>query len=422
MSVNIVLGCQWGDEGKGKIVDSLSSDIQAVARFQGGANAGHTIYRKGEKIVLHQIPSGILQKAAYCFLGHGMVIDPVGLQEELEALVKYDLAPEHRLAISPYATIITPFHKELDRLREEAAGTASIGTTRKGIGPAYADLINREALKAWELEDMDLVSEFLTRQLLLTQKLYQNEKTFNEYTAEIEAFFTAVETIRFYIQDFTGELKAIIERGGNILIEGAQGLLLDLDYGTYPYVTSSHTSSGGIFTGLPINFTMADNVYGVFKAYVTRVGNGPFPTEQFNAIGKHLQDTGFEFGATTGRPRRCGWYDAVLARYGVYINGVNHIVITKLDVLNDLPEIKVAVAYELDGKRFDNVFGIMHRLGELTPVYETLPGWQQSISGISTFEDLPQNTQRYLNFLEEQSACRITHISTGVNREDMICR
>ena len=423
MSVKAVLGCQWGDEGKGKIVDSLSKDISIVARFQGGANAGHTIYFNGHKIVLHQIPSGILQKNAACLLGHGMVIDPVGLTEEIASLEKYGLEPERRIYISPNANIITPFHKEKDRLLEAAAGKQSIGTTMKGIGPAYAELTERQSLKAWQLFDEATAIHHLTRQYhQLKIQFGENVKPIESYSPLLESFFLNVGQILPLIRDFSKLLLDTVSNGKNILIEGAQGLLLDLDYGTFPYVTSSHTSAGGIFTGLPLNFRQIDKIYGVYKAYNTRVGNGPFPTERKDVIGEQLQKQGFEYGATTGRPRRCGWFDAVLGRYAAHLNAVDEIVLTKLDVLNDFSELNVAVAYRIDGKEYRDIFGMMHRLSDAEPIYEVLPGWQQSLEGIKDFADLPHAAQDYISFLEKEIGRPIGFISAGVNREDHIIR
>jgi adenylosuccinate synthase len=423
MSVTAVLGCQWGDEGKGKIVDSLSKDISIVARFQGGANAGHTIYYDGHKIVLHQIPSGILQKNAACLLGHGMVIDPVGLTAELESLTRYGLAPERRIYIAPNANIITPFHKEKDRLLEAKAGNRSIGTTMKGIGPAYSERTDRQSLKAWQLFDEEAISVHLTQQYHQLKDIFgQAIQSIAAYEKQIEEFFIAVGQIKELIRDFSSLLLEAVAQEKNILIEGAQGLLLDLDYGTFPYVTSSHTGAGGIFSGLPLNFKQLDKVYGVYKAYNTRVGNGPFPTEQQGSIGEKLQQMGFEYGATTGRPRRCGWFDAVLARYAAHLNGVDEIVLTKLDVLNDFSELKVAVAYRIHGVEYGNLLGQMHHLPIAEPVYEILPGWQQSLTGINSFSELPQKARDYILFLEKVIGRPISFISTGVNREDCILR
>ena len=424
MPVNVVLGGQWGDEGKGKIVDTLCQNVSIVARFQGGANAGHTIYFKGQKVVLHQLPSGILKEDALCLMGHGMVIDPVGLREEMAQLKEVGIKYENRIKISPYATIITPWHKKHDQLQENnKSGEKKIGTTGKGIGPAYADHVNRRSLKAYRLTDRKYLQKFLLDYIEMLKKRYNpDDDELNSIRKQEDDFLSAAKDISRMVEDFSEELHQTLEKGENVLIEGAQGLLLDINFGTYPYVTSSSTGSAGIMAGLPLSWNDINNVSGIFKAYTTRVGNGPFPTELFDATGELLRDKGFEYGATTGRPRRCGWFDAVLAKYSIRLNGISELIMTKIDVLNDFEEIKVAVAYEIDGVKKSSAYGIMHRLDEVKPIYESFPGWQSDVSGIKKYMDLPQKLKNYVKFIEDYTSASVRMISTGVNREDVIIR
>ncbi len=424
MPVNVVLGGQWGDEGKGKIVDTLCDTAQIVARFQGGPNAGHTIYREDRKFVLHQLPSGILKDGVLCLLGHGMVIDPVELSQEIAGLTDQGIRCGGRIRISPYANIITPWHKELDRLQEESRNDGKqIGTTRKGIGPAYSDHINRQAMKAWQLADPAALKSILKDQSERVRQLFPGSELNSGQLQEAEtAFLSAAAEAAPLVQDFSADLRQAIADHQEVLIEGAQGLLLDVQFGTYPFVTSSSTGSAGILAGLPLSFRDINTVSGIFKAYTTRVGNGPFPTELLDETGESLRRIGSEFGATTGRPRRCGWLDLVLARYAIRINGINRIILTKIDVLSEFDSIDVAVAYEYEGKTYDDADGLIHRLADVTPVYRRFPGWNSDISAVKRYQDLPVNLRKYIEFIESFTGTSVGLISTGTSRDSVIIR
>ena len=413
----VVVGSQWGDEGKGKIVDLLSSDVDIVARYQGGANAGHTVYINDKKIVLHQVPSGIFREGCKCLLGNGMVIDPIELVDEFNEIVSRGMSINN-IFISMNAHITTPIHKLIDAINEEKA-TDKIGTTGKGIGPTYVDKYNRQGIRACDLLDETYLKNKIDEQI---QKQADNNFITNEQIDEIKLsldnFFIACNKISSHIID----IMPLVHGTSNMLIEGAQGTLLDIDHGTYPYVTSSNPSSGGITTGLGFPISKIDRLVGIFKAYTTRVGNGPFPTEQLNEDGKKLQDIGKEFGATTGRPRRCGWFDIPLANYSVMINGFTEITITKLDVLDTFKEINVCVGYEYEGKHSDNLSSFINNMDDVTPTYKTIKGWNSSTEGINLFEKLPVEAQDYILYLEDVLQVPIKHISTGPKRNDIIVR
>ncbi len=416
MSVLAILGAQWGDEGKGKIVDVLSEKSNLVARFQGGANAGHTIKIGNEETILHQLPSGILREKANCILGNGMVIDPIGLLEEIEIVKSKGLEIDSRIKISHLAHIVTPLHKALDCSREIELGKNAIGTTKKGIGPCYSDKISRKGIQARELADILSVKEKLTSLLnfhLAKGNILESEKP--RLIKEFEEFYDASQKISGFVFDTISMIHQYIKSDRNILIEGAQGTLLDVDFGSYPFVTSSNTIAGNICTGLGISPKNVHDILGVFKAYTTRVGAGPFPTELLDATGDYLQKTGHEFGATTKRRRRCGWFDAVVGKYSSMINGFTNIALTKLDVLDGLDEIKICTNYK-NGK----YPGIDLHLAE--PEYITLPGWKSTISGIRKFEDLPINTRVYINKLEELLETPIGFISVGKSRDQIISK
>lgn len=414
MAIKAVIGGQWGDEGKGKIVDLLSRDAEIVARYQGGANAGHTVYKGDEKIVLHQIPSGILREDCFCVMGNGMVIDPIDLVEEINMLKNKNISTQ-KILISPHAHIVTPLHKFLDRKNEEKTNNF-IGTTCKGIGPCYVDKYNRVGIRAIDIKNEEkLKSIFVERLNDCTMTSQINDNEYKEIESEIELFFKSCVQIKSYIDDTFNLLFS----KNNILIEGAQGTLLDIDHGTYPFVTSSSPFSGGISTGLGIPLSKLENIIGIFKAYATRVGSGPFPTELNDSNGKKLQDIGSEFGATTGRPRRCGWFDGVAAKYSCMINGLTDIALTKLDILDSFEEIYICVGYEYQGKELKNYSELLD-LDSVKPVYKKFKGWNTNLNGIKDFNMLPFECKEYIKFIENFVGAKISIISMGPGRDEII--
>ncbi|RKY55942.1 MAG: adenylosuccinate synthase [Candidatus Neomarinimicrobiota bacterium] len=414
MSISAVLGGQWGDEGKGKIIDSLCENSEVVARFQGGANAGHTILVGQEETILHQLPSGIIRENVDCILGTGMVIDPVSLIHEIDNLKKHGIRTDGRIHISLLAHVVTPIHKTLDASREASLGSKAIGTTKRGIGPCYSDKISRSGVRIKDLKNLSLLKIKLEEKLNKTiSKGFIPESDRKYLLKEFDDFYKASENISPFIEDTSSLIHQYISEEKNILIEGAQGTLLDIDYGSYPYVTSSNTVAGNVCTGLGIGPKTIDNIIGVFKAYTTRVGAGPFPTELNSHEGDYLQRRGNEFGATTHRKRRCGWFDAALGKYAVKINGFNSIAITKLDVLDDLEEIKICTHYENGSYPFIE-------LNEAVPHYITLPGWSRPINNIRKFENLPSQAKEYLKTIEELLETPISHISLGKERNQII--
>tara|TARA_B100002051_G_scaffold276827_2_gene329636 strand:+ start:196 stop:1449 length:1254 start_codon:yes stop_codon:yes gene_type:complete len=415
MSIKAVIGGQWGDEGKGKIVDLLSKNAEVVARYQGGANAGHTVYKDDLKIVLHQIPSGILRKDCYCILGNGMVVDPIELVEEISMLKENNISTEN-VIISPNSHIVTPIHKLLDRKNEEKTNNF-IGTTCKGIGPCYVDKYNRVGIRAIDLSNIDKIKMILIEKLELHQLQNQiSENDYNDISDEIRLFLECCNTINQYVRD---PFELLFNKS-NILIEGAQGTLLDIDHGTYPFVTSSSPFSGGISTGLGLPLTKFEKIIGIFKAYVTRVGSGPFITELDNEIGEKLRKIGSEFGATTGRARRCGWFDAVAAKYSCMINGLTDIALTKLDILDDFDEIKICVGYKHEQKKLNNYSEAINLENEITPVYKKFDGWNMSLNGIKDYNSLPLKCKEYLEFIEDFTETKISIISIGPGRNEII--
>jgi len=414
MAIKAVIGGQWGDEGKGKIVDLLSKDSEIVARYQGGANAGHTVYKNDEKIVLHQIPSGILRKDCYCIMGNGMVIDPIELVEEINMLRQKNISTEN-IIISPNAHIVTPLHKYLDRKNEEKTNNF-IGTTCKGIGPCYVDKYNRVGIRALDLSDSDkLKATFISRMNQCISNHQITDADYETMKSEINSFFEACNEIKTYVKD----TLSLLFSKKNILIEGAQGTLLDIDHGTYPFVTSSSPFSGGITTGLGLPLTKFENIIGIFKAYATRVGSGPFPTELFNEDGKKLQDIGMEFGATTGRPRRCGWFDGLAAKYSCMINGLTDIALTKLDILDSFEKINVCIGYKYNQNEIQNYSEAVD-LEKVTPLYKEFKGWNCDLNGINDYNMLPLECKEYIKFLEDFLETRISIISIGPGRNDII--
>ncbi|MCK6620076.1 MAG: adenylosuccinate synthase [Calditrichaceae bacterium] len=424
MSVVIVVGAQWGDEGKGKIVDLLSENFDMVARYQGGANAGHTVIIHDKKYVLHLIPSGILHPHAECVIGNGVVIDPLALLEEIRLLESEGIKVQGRLWISQKAHLIMPYHKLLDTASEEKEGAQKIGTTGRGIGPAYVDKADRKGIRIVDLLDRELFEQKLRRNL--TEKNEVLNKIYGKLPLDVESIVR--EYLEFdrlidpYIKDVSVYLSNAIEEGKSVLLEGAQGTLLDVDHGTYPFVTSSNPVSGGACIGVGIGPTRITEVMGVMKAYTTRVGAGPFPTELTGAEGEFLRREGQEFGATTGRPRRCGWFDAVVARYAVRINGIDSLAITKLDVLDRLEHIQVCKGYRFDGKLLKEFPTDPRILQGCEPEYQTLPGWRQPTHDARRWEDLPAAARQYLEFLETLTGCAIKIVSVGSQRSQTIIR
>ncbi len=422
MPVSIVIGAQWGDEGKGKIVDLLSRDVDVVARYQGGANAGHTISWGDKRFVLHLVPSGIFHEGKSCVIGNGVVIDPVALLEEIHMIEELGYDPSGRLFISHHAHLIMPYHKRLDQAREQYRDAEAIGTTGRGIGPAYVDKYARTGIRVVDLLDRDVLSKKLRYAIeeknAILKSVYGAEEL--DVEAIIEEYVEFDRLIDPFVTDTTEYLLDALKSGKRLLAEGAQGALLDVDFGTYPFVTSSHPTVGGCCTGLGVPPTSIDRIIGITKAYCTRVGNGPFPTELLDALGEQLRAVGAEFGATTGRPRRCGWLDLVALRYTAAINGMTELAITKLDVLSGIGEIKVATAYDLDGKRLTRFPSETQTLVRVHPLYETLPGWEDDISGVQTYDQLPAAARSYLDFIAEFVGVPVSLVSTGPKRAQTI--
>ncbi len=420
MSVTVLVGSQWGDEGKGKVVDILSSQYKIVARYQGGANAGHTIKIGNEQIILHLIPSGILRPDVTCVIGNGVVIDPQALLNEILFLESLGIDIRGRLLISHNAHLIMPYHKLIDSLNEQ--GKNKIGTTGKGIGPCYNDKYARKGIRIQDLLNKDELIRKIRTNLeeknILLQKVYESETL--DVNNIINEYLEFDKKIDPYIKDTATFLNKAIDGGQSVLFEGAQGALLDIDFGTYPYVTSSSPTSGGASTGTGVSPTKISSVFGIVKAYITRVGNGPFPTELFNEDGRKLQEVGAEFGATTGRPRRCGWFDAFLTSYSVMINGIKDAAITKLDVLSEFDEIKVCIGYEINGKKVKTFPNDIVQLENAVPIYETLPGWKMDISEIVDYDELPVETKQYLKFIETHTGVNFKIISVGAKRSQTI--
>jgi adenylosuccinate synthase len=420
----VVIGTQWGDEGKGKVLDVLADRAHAVVRFQGGHNAGHTLVIGDSKTVLHLIPSGILREQVICLIGNGVVISLPALVEEMDALIARDVPVEARLKVSPACPLILSSHVALDKARERASGADAIGTTGRGIGPAYEDKIARRALRVSDLFAPDMLRTKLERLLdlhnFLLTRYYQAETV--DAQRELDELLRLGERVKPLVADVTGLLRDLHAAGRSVLFEGAQGAMLDIDLGTYPFVTSSNTTVGGASTGTGIGPTSVDYVLGLVKAYTTRVGAGPFPTELLDDMGRYLGRVGAEFGATTGRPRRCGWFDAVLLQRAVLTNSLTGLCVTKLDVLDGLPEIKICVGYRLDGEPLSAPPLLIDRYGECEPVYESLPGWSESTSKATSYADLPEAAKRYLARIEELAGVPVDIISTGPSRDAVIIR
>lgn len=420
----VVVGTQWGDEGKGKIVDLLTDRAAAVARFQGGHNAGHTLVIDGVKTILHLIPSGILRENVSCLIGNGVVLSLEALVSEADALVARGVPVFDRLKVSPNCPLILPSHTALDLAREKARGAAAIGTTGRGIGPAYEDKISRRALKVSDLFVREKfaakLGEILDYHNFLLKNYYGAATV--DFNESLDASLQAAEVVAPITADVTQLLSEHAERGESILFEGAQGTFLDIDHGTYPFVTSSNTVAAAASTGTGMGPRDLHYILGIVKAYATRVGAGPFPTELFDEFGQHLARVGAEFGATTGRPRRCGWFDAVALRRSIVNSSVSGLCVTKLDVLDELETIQICVGYEIDGEAISGVPVVVDRFAECQPVYEESPGWCASTVGAKSFDELPANAQSYLARIEELAGVPVDIVSTGPDREETIIR
>ena len=423
MPAVVIVGAQWGDEGKGKATDLIADRIDYVVKFNGGNNAGHTVVIGDEKYALHLLPSGILTPGVIPVISNGVVIDPEVLIEELDALSARGIDVS-TLVVSSHAHIITQYHRTLDKVTERFLGKRQIGTTGRGIGPTYADKINRVGIRVQDIFDEGILRQKVEGALDLKNHLLV--KIYNRRAIEVDEvvneLLSYAERLRPMVQDTALLLHTALEEGKTVLFEGGQATMLDVDHGTYPFVTSSNATSGGAATGAGIAPWRLATVIGIVKAYTTRVGSGPFPTELDDEFGEFLRDTGHEFGTTTGRPRRCGWYDAPIARYSARINGVTDFVLTKLDVLTGLEKIPVCVAYEVEGERVEEIPWSQSDFHHAKPIYEYFPGWSEDISGARTFEDLPQNARDYVEALEAMSGARMSAIGVGPARDAIITR
>ena len=422
MSQNIaVLGTQWGDEGKGKIVDMLTPRFAAVARYQGGHNAGHTVYVEGRKFVLHLVPSGILHPGVTCIIGNGVVIDPQALFRELDELAQGGVRVDGRLVISEKAHVILPYHRELDVLSEARRGERKIGTTSRGIGPAYEDKIGRRGIRICDLlGDPAALAEEVRENVNARNRIIKDSTL--DWQPVHEELLAVGERIRPWVADVSLRLAQLMREGRPVMFEGAQATLLDIDHGTYPFVTSSNASVGGICTGLGVPPRAIGGVLGVAKAYTTRVGEGPLPTELGGALAERLREGGQEYGASTGRPRRCGWYDAVVVRYSARINGLDALALTKLDVLDGLDDVRLCTGYQTPQGLLTEFPADLRLLAAATPVYETLPGWSAPTRGATRMEQLPDAARRYIERLEQVSGVECAIVSTGSDRTETIVR
>ncbi len=416
----VVIGTQWGDEGKGKVVDLLTDRADAVVRFQGGHNAGHTLVIDGKKTVLHLIPSGILRDEVRCLIGNGVVLSPSALLDELDMLEKGGVSAVSRMGISESCPVILPYHVTLDQAREAARGKKAIGTTGRGIGPCYEDKVSRRGIRLGEMLDEAHFSERLREVMeyhnFALEHYFKYETV--DYHKVLDEALAQAERIRPMIEDVPGTLHRLRAEGKSVMFEGAQGALLDIDHGTYPYVTSSTTTAGGAASGSGVGPRDLDYVLGIVKAYTTRVGAGPFPTELFDEVGQYLGEKGHEFGATTGRQRRCGWLDTVALRRSLRINSVTGMCVTKLDVLDGLDKVKICVAYKLDGVEVDTPPVGADRFEQCEPVLIEMPGWQESTVGVKNFDDLPRAARDYLKKVEALCEAPVDIISTGPDREE----
>ncbi len=418
----VIIGAQWGDEGKGKIVDLLTDRVQAVARFQGGHNAGHTLVINGVKTALNLIPSGIMRPGVECLIGNGVVLSLPSLIAEIEKVEATGAEVRQRLRISEAAPLVLPVHARLDQARELARGEAKIGTTGKGIGPAYEDKVARRAVRVGDLFQREQLAaklgELIGYHNFVLQNYFKEDPV--DFQQTLDELLGYAEVIRPMVADVTELLRQHLRNGDNVLFEGAQGALLDVDHGTYPYVTSSNTTAGGAATGTGVGPRELDYVLGIVKAYATRVGSGPFPTEQENETGQHIRDKGAEYGTVTRRPRRCGWFDAVAARRSIFNNSVTGLCVTKLDVLDELETIRLCVGYKVDGEPVETPPIGAEGYARIEPIYEELPGWCSNTYGLTRYEDLPENARRYLKRIEEVTAAEVAIVSTGPDRDHTI--
>ena len=418
MTSVVVVGTQWGDEGKGKITDFLSANAEVIARYQGGDNAGHTIVIDGKKFKLHLIPSGIFFPEKISVIGNGMVVNPKSLVKELSYLHEEGVTTDN-LRISDRAHVILPYHIELDRLQEEAKGDNKIGTTIKGIGPAYMDKAARVGIRIADLLDKEIFRERLERNL--AEKNRQFVKLYDSEPISIddifEEYYEYGQQIKQYVTDTSVILNDALDNGKRVLFEGAQGVMLDIDQGTYPFVTSSNPVAGGVTIGSGVGPSKIDKVVGVCKAYTSRVGDGPFPTELFDEVGDRIREVGHEYGTTTGRPRRVGWFDSVVMRHSRRVSGITNLSLNSIDVLSGLETVKICVAYDLDGQRIDYYPASLEQLKRCKPIYEELPGWSEDITGVRNLEDLPENARNYIRRVSELVGVRISTFSVGPGRE-----
>ncbi len=415
-----ILGAQWGDEGKGKIVDLLTPYFSIVARYQGGHNAGHTVYVNGAKFILRLVPSGILHPGVTCVIGNGVVVDPQALFAEIDELTKNGIDVGNRIVVSDKAHLILPYHRDLDLLAEARRGERKIGTTSRGIGPAYEDKIARRGIRVGDLADVHGLEQDVRDNVTARNRLVQDNTM--DWKPVLEQLLKHAARMRPMIRDVSLMLSEATQNGQSILFEGAQGTLLDIDHGTYPYVTSSNATIGGACTGLGVPPKAIGRVVGVVKAYTTRVGEGPFPTELSGAMGNRLRESGSEYGAVTGRPRRCGWFDAVAVRYAARINGLDGLALTKLDVLDGLDRIDICTSYRCGSRTLTEFPADVGQLAACEPVYESMPGWTTPTAGVRQFDKLPEAARNYLARLEDVSGVRAAIVSTGSERDDTIIR
>lgn len=418
MTSVVVVGTQWGDEGKGKITDFLSADAEVIARYQGGDNAGHTIVIDGKKFKLHLIPSGIFFPEKVSVIGNGMVVNPKSLVEELDYLHQEGVATDN-LRISDRAHIILPYHIKLDQLQEASKGDNKIGTTNKGIGPAYMDKAARVGIRIADLLDKDIFAERLKANLAeknrLFEKMYESAPV--AFDTIFDEYYAYGQKIKDYVTDTSVILNKALDKGRRVLFEGAQGVMLDIDQGTYPFVTSSNPVAGGVTIGSGVGPSKINKVVGVCKAYTSRVGDGPFPTELFDQTGERIREVGHEYGTTTGRPRRVGWFDSVVMRHSRRVSGITNLSLNCIDVLSGLDIVKICVAYDLDGKRIDHYPASLEQLKRCKPIYEELPGWSEDITGVRSLEDLPENARNYVRRVSELVGVRISTFSVGPDRD-----
>ena len=418
----VVIGAQWGDEGKGKIVDILARDADAVVRYQGGSNAGHTVINDGGTYIFHLIPSGILYRGTLCVIGNGVVVDPAALIEEMDHLQSQGVKFGKNFVISQRAHVILPYHKAIDKAAEQSKGSRRIGTTGRGIGPSYADKISRIGIRMGDLLNPKVFRQKLEENLVeinwFLDQLYKVERF--EVEKVYQQYMGYADRLRSHVVDTTMLVNKMIDARKTVLFEGAQGTHLDVDLGTYPYVTSSSSTAGGASTGTGVGPTKIDAVLGVAKVYTTRVGSGPLPTELTNAVGAGLQDRGKEFGATTGRARRCGWFDGVIVRYATIVNGLSSLAMTKLDVLDGCKELMVCTGYRYQGQLYRDMPADLHILTGCEPVYRRFKGWSASTTGVTAYQSLPAEAKRYLQFIEDVAECPIDIISTGSKRDATI--